>query len=309
MTRILIPLLFLIAMPLQAGIELKKDGGNLKVHIDGKLFTEFRSDMATPCLYPLMSPTGTHLTRQYPFVKGVEGEQPDHPHHVGFWFTHGSVNGHDFWHSRNGAKIVLKSFGSIQEPKDDSSLSFTVNLAWEAKGKVILSEQRIYRIVPDGKTRKIYVTSILKPSDGDVTFGDTKEGSFAVRVAPTLRHKGDVAKGHITTSEGVKDGDAWGKRAKWVAYHGPDSEGTPSVVAILDHNKNLRHPTWWHARDYGLLTANPFGARAYRDKEFKGSGNYTIKKGESLTLKYGLFLHQGDLASAKLDDAWSAFTK
>jgi hypothetical protein len=45
-----------------------------------------------------MSPSGTHLTRQVPLVKGVEGESDDHPHHIGFWFTHGDVNGKDFWH-------------------------------------------------------------------------------------------------------------------------------------------------------------------------------------------------------------------
>lgn len=308
MTRLLISLFVLGALPLQAGVELQKDGGNLKVLVDGKLFTEFRSDASSPCLYPLMSPTGTHLTRQYPFVKGVKGEASDHPHHVGFWLTHGSVNGKDFWHSRGGAKIVSKGF--IGEPKErGDSASFAVDIAWEAGGKSVLSEQRSYTITAAGKTRTVDVTSVFKASDGDVTFGDTKEGFFAIRVAPSLRLKGEVAKGRITTSAGNKDGDAWGKRAKWVAYHGSDSAGTETVIAVLDHKDNLRHPTWWHARDYGLLTANPFAIRAFKAKDVEGDGNYTIKKGESLTQRYRLVLHQGDLASAKLDDSWKTFTK
>ena len=308
MTRLLIPLLFLGALPLQADIELKKDGGKLKVLVDGKLFTEFRSDASSPCLYPLMSPTGTHLTRQFPFEKGVEGEAPDHPHHVGFWFTHGSVNGKDFWHSRGDAKIVCKGFVGEPEASGDSA-NFTVDIAWEAGGKAVMTERRKYEITASGKTRTVDVTSTFKPADGDVTFGDTKEGFFAIRVAPTLRLKGEVAKGRITTSAGNKDGDAWGKRAKWVAYHGPDSAGTPTVIAILDHKDNLRHPTWWHARDYGLLTANPFAIRAFKVKDAKGDGKHTIKAGESLTQRYRLVLHQGDLASAKLEERFGAFTK
>lgn len=260
-----------------------------------------------------MSPDGTHLTRQFPFVKGVEGEDADHPHHIGFWFAHGRVNGHDFWHSRRGEKVITKGF--VGEPvlspgKDGAdTLTFTVDLAWMGKDKQVLTEQRTYEITAQGKERIIDVTCKLTASDGDVTFGDTKEGSFAIRTAPTLRLKGEVAKGGITNSEGIKDDKAWGKRAKWVAYHGPDSAGTPTLIALIDHKDNLRHPTWWHARDYGLLTANPFGARAYKAKDFKGNGDYVLKNGETLTQRYRLVLHRGDLASAELENHWQQFTQ
>jgi hypothetical protein len=301
----------LAALPLHAGITTEQTGNNIRIDIDGKLFTEYRSDGRVPCLYPLMSPTGTHLTRQFPFVKDVPGEKPDHPHHTGFWFTHGDVNGKDFWHKED-CKIVTK--GIMGKPiitntvsgGNGSQVTFTVLLAWEADGKRHLDEQRTYTIVAEGKTRTIDVTSLLGATDQDAVFGDTKEGSFSIRVAPTLRLNGDVAMGHIMNSEGVTDGDAWGKRAKWVAYHGPDSAGTPTVIAILDHAANLRHPTWWHARDYGLLGANPFGQRAF---EKKGDGTYTLKKGQTITQRYRLILHQGDLASAKVEDAWAAFSK
>jgi len=310
------PVIIVLLTPLlHAGISTTKEGNNLKIEIDGKPFTEYRSDKWVPCLYPLMSPDGTHLTRQFPFEKDIAGEEKDHPHHIGFWFTHGSVNGSDFWHdAKDGSKIVTKGF--VGEPvieKDDadnSSLTFTVDLEWLAKGTTpLLSEQRTYTIHSAGKTRTIDVTCDLKAINGDVVFGDTKEGSFGIRTAPTIRLKGEVAKGGITTSEGVTGENAWGKRADWVAFHGPDSAGTPTVIALMDHKENLRHPTWWHARDYGLLTANPFGARAYQDKEFKGSGNFTLKKGESLKQRYLLVLHQGDVASAKLDETYNTFSK
>ena len=303
-------LIALLVLPLQAEIVAKPEGKNVRVEIDGKLFTEYRSDTHVPCLYPLMSPAGTHLTRRFPFEKGVAGEQADHPHHIGVWFAHGSVNGADFWHGKDGSKVVTKDFARKPKvKKGEDVLGFAVDLEWiKGDGTRVLSEQRHFEIRKIGKTRIIDTVCELKATDGDVVFGSTKEGSFAIRVAPTLRLKGEVAKGHILNSEGLKDGAAWGKRAKWVAFHGPDSEGTPTVVALLDHPENLRHPTWWHARDYGLLAANPFGAKDFKDKTFKGDGSFILKKGESLTQRYRLILHQGDLESARVEASWQEFS-
>ena len=312
MRRLTLALVAVAALPLQAALKVEQDGKNLKVFVGDKLFTEYRADTRVPCLYPLMSPSGTHLTRQFPFVENVPGEKSDHKHHTGFWFTHGNVNGHDFWHKEN-CKIVTRRF--LGTPIVTNTVSggfggkvvFAVELSWEADGKPVVAEHRHYTIEVGPKTRTIDVVSHLGSNQHDIKFGDTKEGSFSIRTAPTLRLVGDVAKGKITTSEGIKDNDAWGKRARWVAYHGPDSKGTPQVIAILDHNKNLRHPTWWHARNYGLLTANPFGTRAFRDPKVKESGDYTIKKGVVLTQRYRLILHEGTLDSAKVEDNWKAF--
>ncbi|MCH7226997.1 PmoA family protein [Haloferula sp. A504] len=308
--RLLLCLCLSAILPLGAEITATRDGDRLRVEIDGRLFTEYRNDKWLPCLYPLMSPDGTHLTRRYPFEKDVAGEAKDHPHHIGFWFTHGDINGNDFWHEPKGCRVVTKGF--VGEPEIDSSgkvLTFTVDLEWRGKDqKPLLSEQRTYSIQVEGRDRVIDVSCDLKATDKDVVFGDTKEGSFAIRVAPTIRMKGAVAKGGITNSEGLTGGDAWGKRAKWVAFHGPDSAGTPTVIALMDHPSNLRHPTWWHARDYGLLAANPFGPRSYKDKEFKGDA-FTLKKGESLKQRYRLVLVQADLAAAPLDKYWQSFSK
>ena len=302
-------LLSAVSLSAEIKINLKQENKNLQVLIDGNLFTEYHGDTRVPCLYPLMSPSGTHLTRQYPFAKEVAGEKSDHPHHTGFWFTHGNVNGHDFWH-KDDCKIVTRRITEtkVRQQNGEATVTFSVELAWEAKGKPVVLEQRQYDITIAGTTRLVDVTSVMKPAGDNVTFGDTKEGSFAIRTAPSLRLVGEVAKGKITNSEGVKDNDAWGKRARWVAYHGPDSAGAPQVIAILDHKSNLRHPTWWHARNYGLLTANPFGIRAFRDKSVKGSGDFELKKGETLKQRYRLVLHEGDLGSAKVEESWKDFT-
>src|SRR5262249_32860405 len=82
-----------------SGVALERDGANIKVLIDGKFFTEYLSDSATkPYYYPVIGPTGAEITRNHP-MKKVEGETQDHNHQRSFWFTHGNVNGYDFWAS------------------------------------------------------------------------------------------------------------------------------------------------------------------------------------------------------------------
>ena len=102
--------------------------------------------------------------------------------------------------------------------------------------------------------------------------------------------------------EGLKDEALWGKAARWVDYTAP-VEGKVTGIACFDHPSNLRHPTTWHAREYGLIAANPFGLHDF-EKKPKGAGDYVIKKGESLTLRYRWLFHGGDTAAAKIEDRW-----
>jgi hypothetical protein len=146
-------------------------------------------------------------------------------------------------------------------------------------------------------------------SEGKVALGDTKEGSMAIRLAPTMRLKtkeGKVGKGHILNSEGQRDGQTWGKRAAWCDYYGP-VEGKTVGVAIFDHPKNPKHPTWWHVRDYGLFTANPFGVHNFERKQ-KGVGDITIPDGESLTFKYRFYFHKGDTNQADVAEHYRQYT-
>ena len=91
-----------------SGVAIVPQGPNLEVKVDGKPFTVHHVDVgAKPFLFPLVGPTGDSYTRAFPMEK-VEGEDQDHPHQRSFWFTHGSVNGVDFWSE-------LKNHGTIKE--------------------------------------------------------------------------------------------------------------------------------------------------------------------------------------------------
>ena len=105
----------------------------------------------------------------------------------------------------------------------------------------------------------------------EVTFGDTKEGSFGLRIAESMRVDRKTG-GKIITSEGLEDDKAWGKPAAWVDYYGP-VQGETLGIAILNHPSSFRYPTHWHVRTYGLFAANPFGGKDFSGGEIRRAHN------------------------------------
>ena len=97
----------------------------------------------------------------------------------------------------------------------------------------------------------------------------------------------------------------WGRRSEWVDYSG--RVGSEDVgVAIFDHPQNLRTPAYWHARAYGLLAANPFGLRQFTGDR-RRDGRYVIPAGESLVLRYGVVVHQGNASQEDVAGAYLQF--
>ncbi len=78
--------------------------------------------------------------------------------------------------------------------------------------------------------------------------------------------------------------------------------------SIFDHSSNPRHPTWLHARDYGLVAANPFGIHNFERKP-KGTGDMKIKNGDSITFRYRFLFHEGDFNEAKIADRYQGWVK
>lgn len=270
---------------------------------DGEtLVSAFRTDYRVPYLYPLTSPSGANICRHWPMEKDAPSEETDHPHHRGLWLSHGDVNGYDFWAGSVGKKDAVIHTDSVATEKTDTTATISAGLKWLGEGKELLGDNRSYTFSrPDPKTLRIDIRSTIVALADEVTFGDTKEGTFAIRTDRTLRVVGKEAKATLTNSNGETNAEAWGKRAKWAAYSGPDEKGQPVVVAILDHPISFRHPTHWHARDYGLLAANPFGIHDFEKKKDKTLGNFMLSKGNFLLLNYTVIIHHGTLESANLD--------
>lgn len=289
-------------------VSVHKQADGFQININGKLFTRYvTAGHSKPIFYPVMGPLDTPMTRNYP-MKKVKGEAEDHPHHQSLWYTHGRVNGVDFWHK--GGKIVHDKTLSV-ESGDGNATIITENKWVSNKGDLVCREKRrmMFSVLPAG--RAIDITITINACNGDVVFGDTKEGSMAIRTHPNLRLTNDARRGVTTAngkavnSEGHEGAGVWGKRAKWVDYWG-EIDGRTVGVGIFDHPKNPRHPTWWHARTYGLIAANPFGIHDF-EKKPSGTGDLTVPAGKSVTFRYRFVFHQGDAKSAKIAEMYKAF--
>jgi len=293
-----------------AEMKIETHGETIRVTKDDAVVTEYRTDAKVPYLFPISTPSGPNLSRHWPMETKFADEETDHPHHRSFWMSHGSVNGFDFWAwtGKDDARITHQSIQATKATKDEAS--FSVELAWKANGAVLLREIRHVTVIDkDKKTRVIDTDTSLTAVANEVVFGDTKEGFFAMRVDRALRWKGPTARGGILDSEGRTDLACWGKRSKWVAFHGPDANGQQTSIVMMDHSDNLRHPTWWHARDYGLLAANPFGIHDFEKKKDKKLGNHTLTKDQTLRFRYRLVLHAGTPDSAQINELWKQFTQ
>lgn len=289
------------------GVEITASDDTLMITINGEVFSRYHyQGVSRPFLYPVFGPGGAAVTRDWPMHKGLY-DQEDHPHHRSLWYAHGEINGVDFWSEAKGAgTTVHDEFLEVKGGKQSGWIRSRNKLV-DKDGKLIATDVRTIRVFNTEPHRIMDYEITVHASEGDLVFGDTKEGSMAIRLAPTMRLKGEYGAGHIVNSEGVTDGATWGKRAKWVDYYGP-VEGKTVGVAIFDAPRNPRHPTWWHVRDYGLFAANPFGVHDFEKKE-KGVGDYKLAAGESVTFRYRFYFHEGTTEEANIESRYQEFAE
>jgi len=305
---VILQVAFLISVSQSAEFTVEKEDGGVAVKRDGKLVTRYHEKSgAKPILWPLIGPNGNEVTRSYPMMKdGKPDERKDHVHHRSFWFDHGDVNGVSFWHEQGGnGEILHRKY--VKRAGGRQAVISTINDWIGPDGKKHCEDLRTLTFSKHDGQLVIDFDVTVKASAGKVTFGDTKEGSFGVRVAGTM--KVDAEKGgKIINSEGQEDREAWGKPASWVDYHGP-VEGNTVGVAILNHPSSFRYPTHWHVRTYGLFAANPFGLHDFYGKKADIDGSHTMEPDESFTLRYRVLVHNGDEKAAKIAEHFEHYAK
>ncbi len=290
---------------------IKKDQDRrVDVTVDGRLFTSYfySDDIMKPVLFPIYTSEGTLVTRGYPYMP-IADERVDHPHHLGMWFNYGNVNGLDFWNNSSAIPEEKKEhYGRIRHQKitgmksGDEQAELSVTMSWQTPdGKELLREDTTFVFRPGMIDR----CATLTATNGDVEMPDDKEGVFGIRVTRALEAPaGDkpdfytgadgkrraektvadgAANGVYCSSEGVEGDAVWGTRGNWVALRGICGGQTVSLV-IIDHPDNPGHPTYWHARGYGLFAANPLGQGPLSGG--KDKLDFRIPAGESVSFKY-----------------------
>jgi hypothetical protein len=309
-------------LPLRAQVKFNKTDTQIEIVVDGKPFSTlfFGPETPKPYMHPLRSASGKSVTRGYPMLN-IPSETHDHPHHRGLWFTHGEVNGMDFWANEPGeksgppikGKVVLNK---VLEVKGGAKAG-TIKMAYDWKtpeGKLVLAETRTTTVYSDPKLRIMDFDVEWKAAE-KVLFGDTKEGTFAIRLATPLQEpqkndKPEQAKatGKMVAADGrTGEAQVWGKRSPWLDYWGM-LEGEKLGIAIFDHPGNPKHPTYWHTRSYGLFAANIFGEHDFYNDP-KRNGSITLQPGKTLRFRYRVVIHPGDTQEANIAGLYKKYTE
>jgi hypothetical protein len=311
-TPFLFLLLLFVVRPIFAA-EVKIDDqetGKLRITLDGEKIAEYvYQDPGIPRPYfaAVYAPGGGQITRTHP--PDPKLDVADHPlFHPGIWLSFGDLSGSDYW--RNAARVEFIDFPKSRR-SSENGVQFSARFRYldqKESSNAVCEELFDCQIlaIPAGT---LIVWDSTFSSDHEFTFGDQEEMGLGIRMATALRSepqaRGEIASGTgtILDAEGRKNGEeVWGNSAPWCDYSGT-IDGQQIGATLLCYPDNFR-PSWFHARDYGLLVANPFGRKAFHHGD---ASNITVKPGEKLRLRYGILLHAGE--KPDLNAAYQEYVK
>ncbi len=286
------------------GVRLIEDERKIRVEIDGQHFTDYNyavepgAPALTQFFCPLKAPDGTDLSSdQHTRHKaGLPGA--DHPHHRALRFGHlyGNLS-RDYWHGTRHHHIGF--------PKVEGD-TVIEQLQWEGAPEVPkpeMRERREFRFIsfPDG-ARGIDVALTYQPGATvplnikPMNWGGQSDLIFAlmvIRVAPELGKTREVTVATGATveprpREAVDNPDDW--KARWMDISGTIDDKKYGV-AFIAHPQNP-YPTVWRRMHL------QWGIQA----SIEAQDGITLEKGQTVTSRYLVVVHEGDAASAGLDE-------
>ena len=296
------------------GVALTQKEGEVEVAIGGDLFTNYRygPELARPHLYPVIGPSGDGITRR--LARPEDGRELDHHHHRSIWVAHGEVNGFNNWAENEGhAKTVIRELEAVESGPVLGRIAaagvWIGTEGWVGPGRTdeLLEERTEWTFYNTASDRRIIDLRLtLTALKMDVLFGDTKEGGLAsVRVEESMEARSELGGVIENANGGINEDETWGKPAAWCDYSGPVN-GKRVGIAVMDHPDSFRHPTYWHVRNYGLMTANPFGLSHYTGDPSR-RGHHVLAPDQSLVGIYRFYVHAGDATEGDVRERYHDF--
>lgn len=324
-------------------VEIKKVKDAIEFRVGDELITRYLigAERPKPIFWPVNAPGTVPLTRSWPQEKQLPGEAIDHPHQQSAWFCHGDIipegielkskikgiAGVDFWSINKGhGKMVCTKVGDPLNLAGGAAIE-THNEWSTADGVKIMDEKRTIYCYATPKARLIVVKSDLHASVCNLTFGDTKEGAFGIRINEAIHARPAVkgkpaakdkpatkdqpaGKGKIQNADGkIGEKECWGQFSNWCDYSGPVDGKEVGLAVLVDPSNPYKSA--FHVRGYGLMAANPFGREKHAQfPAVKGNNELVrLEKGKHLELRYGMLLHTGDAVSGQVEAYYQRFVK
>jgi hypothetical protein len=288
-------------------VKFVQDTNKIDILIGDNLLTTYQygSELTKPILYPVNSPSGILLTRHFPF-EIIPGESNDHPHHMGIFFAYDKVNDTGFWNNKTSPPQIKHIKITKMENGQLSTISH-----WDSNsGKTLLEEKRDMIFSAQSNQYTIDFNIILTAQDEKIVFADTKEGMFAMRVADWMTEAKGTGQ-YLDSKGNIGEPNVWAKKAEWVRLEAA-KDGKTIGIAIFNHPTSVLFPTYWHARSYGLFSANPLGQLDF----LKGRNipnpqplNFTLQPGQSASFIFRMIIYEGPKSAESLEMEFQNFAK
>lgn len=274
----------------QTKIVAQKFNSKIDVLINNNLFTSyiFSQDEKYPFFFPVNGPSNATVTSM---------RNANYPHHSSLFFGCDKVNGGNYWQEGLERGQIISVRNDILESGNE---------------KVVIENECIWRrpnaASPIKDIRKITITAPSKEVY-QIDFDITLETLIDVVIEKTNhslfsgRMDADLAVtngGTMINSNGEKgEKETFGKKAAWIDFYGKRGEKQEGM-AIFQHPSNEWYPAPWFTRDYGFFSPTPMYWPA-NDKET------TLKKGQTIRLKYRVLVHSGDTSTAKIAEQFEKY--
>ncbi|AFK05267.1 hypothetical protein Emtol_4142 [Emticicia oligotrophica DSM 17448] len=274
----------------QNKIIAQRFNSKIDILINNNLFTSYilSQDEKYPFFFPVNGPSNSTVTSM---------RNANYPHHSSLFFGCDKVNGGNYWQEGLERGQIIPVRADIIESGNE---------------KVVIENECIWRrpnaISPIKDFRKITITAPTKELyqiDFDITLEmlidvvieKTNHSLFSGRMDADLAV---INGGTMINSNGEKgEKETFGKKAAWIDFYGKRGEKMEGM-AILQHPSNEWYPAPWFTRDYGFFSPTPMYWPA-NDKET------TLKKGQTIKLRYRVLVHSGDTNSAKITEQFEKY--
>lgn len=274
----------------QTKIVAQKFNSKIDISINNNLFTSyiFSQDEKYPFFFPVNGPSNASVTSM---------RNANYPHHTSLFFGCDKVNGGNYWQEGLERGQIISLRADIIESGND---------------KVVIENETIWRRpnanAPIKDFRKIIITSPSKEMYQidfditmemllDVTIDKTNHSLFSGRMDADLAV---INGGTMVNANGDKgEKDTFGKKSPWIDFYGKRGDKMEGM-AILQHPTNEWYPSPWFTRDYGFFSPTPMYWPA-NDKET------TLRKGQTVKLKYRVLVHSGDTSTAKIAEQFEKY--
>ncbi len=241
---------------------------------------------------------GTELTRPCPFPKDYP--KNDHTWHRALWWSFKAIDGVNYWEENQPGTDPVQV--DVETRADGSAvIRATVTYHLPDQPPVVIEKRTIRVGAPDasGTYRIDWQATFTAAGKKDVVFNRNGYGGFAIRMAAECCGDAESNKPAWTFFNSEDLPGINGRNARWVGYRGTAQNGRPACIAMFDHPDNPRHPTPWQTR----------GQYPYMNPSFTCKEDYTLQAGKSLTLRYGVLVHDGSADGAVIEKRYREFAE